>query len=188
MKGHLWMAVLAAVWCAGCPALLITKGATEAASVAVDDRSLEQQAVDLALKARIEKALLEANLAAPVHVDVYLEHVMLTGVVPDGDARREAADIARRTAAGHEIWDDLEVATGRAIADAAANLAANKALGLTLLADEGVASPSLHHRVVNGTAFIMGQVETESQIESARRAALRTPGVHDVVTHILVRP
>lgn len=189
MNRHAWMAVLVAVWCAGCPAVWITKGATEVASVAVDDRSLEQQAADLDLKTQVEKALLEenANLAGQVNVDVYLEHVMLTGVVPDWDARRQATDIAR-AAAGHEVWDDIEVATGEGVADSAANFAANKELGLNLLADEGVASQSFHHRVVNGTAFIMGQAKYESQIEAARQVALQTPGIDHVVTHILLRP
>ena len=166
MTGRVLTAVLAVVWCAGCPAMLITKGATEVASVAVDDRSLEQQAADLDLKTQVEKALLEqnTNLAAQVNVDVYLQHVMLTGVVPNWDARRQAIDIARQAAAGNEVWDDIEVASGERVADSAANFAANKELGINLLADEGVASQSLHHREVNGTAFIMGQVKSESQI------------------------
>jgi osmotically-inducible protein OsmY len=190
MKRDVLVAALAAVWCAGCPAMLITKGATEVASVAVDDRSLEQQAADLDLKTQVEKALLEqnANLAAQVNVDVYLGHVMLTGVVPHWNARRQAIDIARQAAAGYEVYDDIEVATGEGVADSAANFAANKELGLNLLADEGVASQSFQHRVVNGTAFIMGQAKAESQIEAARQVALQTPGISNVVTHILLRP
>ena len=190
MNRHALVAALAAVWCAGCPAMLITKGATEVASVAVDDRSLEQQAADLDLKTQVEKALLEqnANLAAQVNVDVYLGHVMLTGVVPNWDARRQAIGIARQAAAGYEVYDDIEVATGESVADAATNFAANKELGINLLADEGLASQSFQHRVVNGTAFIMGQAKQESQIEAARRVALQTPGITRVVTHILLRP
>ena len=103
--------------------MLITKGATEVASVAVDDRSLEQQAADLDLKTQVEKALLDQNadLATLVNVDVYLGHVMLTGVVPNWDSRRAATDIARQAAAGYEVYDDIEVATGTGIADSAAN-------------------------------------------------------------------
>ena len=190
MKSRVLVAALAAVWCAGCPAMLITTGATEVASVAVDDRSLEQQAADLDLKTQVERALLQRNadLAALVNVDVYLGHVMLTGVVPSWDSRRAAIDIARQAAAGNEVYDDIEVATGTGIADSAANFAANKELGINLLADEGVASQSFQHRVVNGTAFIMGQAKQESQIEAARRVALQTPGITRVVTHILLRP
>ena len=190
MNRHAWVAALAAVWCAGCPAMLITKGATEVASVAVDDRSLEQQAADLDLKTQVEKALLEqnANLAAQVNVDVYLGHVMLTGVVPDWTARRAAIEIARRAAAGYEVYDDIEVATGSGVADAATNFAANKELGINLLADEGLASQSLQHRVVNGTAFIIGQADSDALIEKARQVALQTPGITNVVTHILLRP
>jgi osmotically-inducible protein OsmY len=113
---------------------------------------------------------------------------MLTGVVPDWNARRQAIGIARQAAAGYEVYDDIEVATGEGVADSAANFAANKELGINLLADEGVASQSFQHRVVNGTAFIMGQAKAESQIEAARQVALQTPGVTNVVTHILLRP
>ena len=190
MKRDMLVAAVAAVWCAGCPAMLITQGATEVASVAVDDRSLEQQAADLDLKTQVDKALLEQNadLATLVNVDVYLGHVMLTGVVPNWDSRRAATDIARRAAAGYEVYDDIEVATGTGVADSAANFAANKELGINLLSDEGVASQSFQHRVVNGTAFIMGQAKQESQIQQARQVALQTPGINNVVTHILLRP
>jgi osmotically-inducible protein OsmY len=189
MKRDVLVAALAAVWCAGCPALLITKGASEVASVAVDDRSLEQQAADLELKTQVEKALLQQNadLAALVNVDVYLGRVMLTGVVPSWGSRRTASDIAQQ-AAGNEVYDDIEVATGGGVADAATNFAVNKELGVNLLADEGLASQSFQHRVVNGTAFIMGQARQESQITQARQVALQTPGITNVVTHILLRP
>jgi osmotically-inducible protein OsmY len=138
----------------------------------------------------VEKALLQqnANLAAQVNVDVYLSHVMLTGVVPDWNARRQAFDIARQAAPGYEIYDDVEVASGEGVAGAATNFATNKELGINLLADEGVASQSFQHRVVNGTAFIMGQARQESQIRSARQVAVQTPGISNVVTHILLRP
>lgn len=184
------VASLAAVWCAGCPQMAIVTGATAVAGAAADDRSLEQQAADLESKTGIEKALLsEAPALAPrVNVDVYLGRVMLTGVVADWDARRQAVEIARQAAPGDEIFDELEVATGSGIADSAADFATNKELGLNLLADEGLASQSFQHRVVNGTAFIMGQAKDESQIETARQVALQTPGVVRVVTHILLQP
>jgi osmotically-inducible protein OsmY len=190
MNRNALVAALAAVWCAGCPAMLITTGATEVASVAVDQRSLERQAADLDLKTQVEKALLQQNadLAALVNVDVYLGHVMLTGVVPSWNSRRAATDMARQAAAGSEVYDDIEVATGTGIADSAANFAANKELGINLLADEGLSSQSFVHRVVNGTAFIMGQAKQESQIQEARQVALQTPGISHVVTHILLRP
>jgi osmotically-inducible protein OsmY len=157
---------------------------------AVDDRSLEQQAADLELKTQVEKALLQQNadLAALVNVDVYLDRVMLTGVVPSWNSRRAAIDIARQAAAGYEVYDDIQVATGEGVADAATNYAANKELGINLLADEGLASQSFVHRVVNGTAFIMGQAKQESQVQQARQVALQTPGITNVVTHILLRP
>ena len=91
-------------------------------------------------------------------------------------------------AAGHEVYDDIEVATGTGVADSAANFATNKELGINLLADEGVASQSFQHRVVNGTAYIMGQAKQESQIQQARQVSLQTPGITNVVTHILLRP
>jgi osmotically-inducible protein OsmY len=170
--------------------MAIVTGATAVAGAAADDRSLEQQAADLESKTGIEKALLsEAPALAPrVNVDVYLGRVMLTGVVADWDARRQAVEIARQAAPGDEIFDELEVATGSGIADSAADFATNKELGLNLLADEGLASQSFQHRVVNGTAFIMGQAKDESQIETARQVALQTPGVVRVVTHILLQP
>ena len=183
------VAALAAVWCTGCPQMAITTGATMAAGALADDRSLDQQSADLGLKADVDGALIDQSpaLAADVNVDVYLGRVMLTGVVPDWSSRRTAAEIAREAAGDHEVFDDIEVATGSGIADSAADFTTNKELGINLLAAEGLASQSFQHRVVNGTAFIMGEATEASQVETARQVALQTPGVQNVVTHIVVR-
>ena len=183
-------AMLAALWCTGCPQMAIVSGAKLVESAAVDDRTLEEQAADLETKTGIEKALLDqdADLAEHVNVDVYLGHVMLTGVVPSWEGRRDAVEIARGAAPDHELFDDIEVASGGDVADAASDFATNKELGLNLLTDEGLASQSLQHRVVNGTAFIIGEAKSGGLVESARQVALQTPGVTRVVTHILVEP
>jgi osmotically-inducible protein OsmY len=138
-----WLAILAVIYCTGCPQMLIMKGATTAASVIADDRTLSEQATDLELKEGIEQKFVSAapTLASQVNVDVYLEHVMLTGVVGD--------------------WSDRRMA-------------------------DGLASQSLQHRVVNGTAFIIGEADDPSLIETAREVARQTPGVQRVVTHIMV--
>lgn len=177
-------------WCTGCPQMMITTAATTAASSLVDDRSFAQQGADLDLKARIEQQLLadSPKLASSINVDVYRGRVMLTGVVPRWTDRRNAAAIASNVAAGNQVFNDIEVASGGGLGDMAGNFAINKELGVNLLAAQGIASQSFQHRVVNGTAFIMGQATTPGQVETARQVALQTPGVHDVVTHIVLGP
>jgi osmotically-inducible protein OsmY len=179
---------LALPWCTGCPQMAITTAATTAASAIVDDRSMEQQAADLELKARIEQQLLAAApaLAESVNVNVYLGRVMLTGVVPRSSDRRTAASVAQSVAIDSEVFDDIEVAGGGGLGDRAGDFAINKELGVNLLAAEGIASQSFQHRVVNGTAFIMGEAKNPGQVETARQVALQTPGIERVVTHIVV--
>ena len=192
--GTAWVAMVVGTlvlpWCTGCPGMAITTAATTAASAIVDDRSIEQQGSDLDLKARIEQQLLAdaPSVAARVNVDVYLGRVMLTGVVPRRSERRTALAVARNVAGDHEIFDDIEVARGGGLTDAAGDFAINKELGVNLLGAEGIASQSFQHRVVNGTAFIIGQAKSASQVETARQVALQTSGVQQVVTHIVVEP
>ena len=168
--------------------MAITTVATTAASAIVDDRSMAQQGADLDLKARIEQQFLAdaPRLAEAVDVDVYLGRVMLTGVVSRPSSRRKAVDLVRGVAPGNEVFDDIEVATGDGLGDMAGDFAVNKELGVNLLAAEGIASQSFQHRVVNGTAFIMGQARNPGQVETARQVALQTPGIQRVVTHIVV--
>jgi osmotically-inducible protein OsmY len=184
------VSALVLTWCAGCPQMAITTAATTAASALVDDRSLAQQGSDLDLKAHIEQQLLAdaPAVASRVNVDVYRGRVMLTGVVGKRSQRRTALAAARTVAGDHEIYDDIEVAPGGGLADAAGDFAVNKELGVKLLADEGIASQSFQHRVVDGTAYILGQAKSESQVETARQVALQTSGVQRVVTHIVVEP
>jgi osmotically-inducible protein OsmY len=183
------VAAVLALACAGCPAMAITMGARTAAEVVTDDRSTAQQGDDLALKGRIAQALLaESGLGvAQVHVDVFRGQVMLTGVVPDGRARQVAADTARSVAGPGRVFDDLLVGPPSLIDDAA-DVARNERLGLRLLADEGLASQSLLHRVVAGTAYVMGQVGSPAQIDAVRAVARETPGIDGVVTHLTVGP
>ena len=180
--------VLLGALAAGCPTMAITMGATTAASIIADDRSLAQQAADLEMKTQIEQGLLNdsAALAGRVNVDVFNGRVMLTGVVPDYDDRWSAVRAARGRSNGAMVYDDIEVGPTGGVSDAATNLAVNKALGLNLLADEGIASQSLLHRVVNRQAFVMGEARGYGEIESVRSIALQTPGVERIVTHIEV--
>ena len=184
------VSALALIWCTGCPQMAITTAATTAASALVDDRSLEQQGSDLDMKAHIEQQLLAdaPAVASHVNVDVYRGRVMLTGAVGKRSQRRTALAVARNVAGDNEIYDDIVVAPGGGLANAAGDFAINKDLGVKLLADEGIASQSFQHRVVDGTAYIMGQARSESQVETARQVALQTPGVQQVVTHIMVQP
>ena len=180
--------VLLGALAAGCPTMAITMGATTAASIIADDRSLAQQASDLEKKTQIEQGLLNdsAALAGRVNVDVFNGRVMLTGVVPDDHDRWSAVRVARDRSNGAMVYDDIEVGATGGVSDAATNLAVNKALGLNLLADEGIASQSLLHRVVNRQAFVMGEARGYGEIESVRSIALQTPGVERIVTHIEV--
>jgi osmotically-inducible protein OsmY len=168
--------------------MLIAKGATTAAGIIADNRSLSQQTADLQLKGQIDQGLLSEStaLAANINVDVFLGRVMLTGVVPDDASRWAAVRIARQIAGSAQVYDDIEVRAGGSLTDVVTDAATNKALALNLLADAGIASQSLLHRVVNGTAFIMGEVRQASLIETIRSAALQTSGVSRVVTHIVV--
>jgi osmotically-inducible protein OsmY len=140
---------------------------------------------DLELKGQIEQALLDESsaLAERINVDVFIGRVMLTGVVPDEAARSTATRVTRRIAG--EVYDDIEVGAS-GVSDTAEEIATNKTLGVNLLAGEGLASQSLLHRVVNRTAFIMGEVREEGQIDTVRSVAQQTPGVWRVVTHIVL--
>ena len=180
--------VLLGALAAGCPTMAITMGATTAASIIADDRSLAQQTADLERKTQIEQGLINqsAELAGRVNVDVFNGRVMLTGVVPDDDDRWRAVRAARDSANGAMVYDDIEVGPSGGVSDAATNLAVNKTLGLNLLANEGIASASLLHRVVNRSAFVMGEARDYGEIESVRSIALQTPGVERIVTHIEV--
>ena len=187
--GWAWLpALLLAALCAGCPAMAITQASIQAASATADDRSYEQQLSDDETKAEIEKQLLTnaASLAAKVNVDVYLGRVMLTGAVPDDGSRRMAMTLTREEVDDATVYDDIQVVPDGS--SMGSNFVANEELGARLLQAEGLGSQSFQHRVVNGTAYIMGETRTDQQVETARQTALGTSGVQDVVTHILVSP
>ena len=187
LAGCLVGAASFAVIASGCPTMAITMGAKTAASIIADDRSMSQQAADLELKGQIERALLDDSSAlAAVNVDVFLGRTMLTGVVPDEAMRSTASRIARRIAGDRIVYDDIEIGTGRGLGNTADDAVINKTLGMNLLANEGLASQSLMHRVVNGRAFIIGEAQNENQIATMRSVAEQTPDVTGVVTHIVI--
>src|SRR5262245_17836867 len=165
---HAALAALVGVLASGCPQMMIAQGVKTAAGIIADDRSIGQQTADTEMKLKIEQALVSesASLAASVNVDVFLGRVMLTGVVTDGAKRWTAVRIARGIAGDQEIYDDIEIGARGDLTTAAEEAAINKTLGLNLLAGEGIASQSLLHRVVNGTAFVMGEAKSGRQIET----------------------
>lgn len=177
-----WLAAGLALLGAGCA----QPGRGTTAGVPAPDRSVQQQATDLELKSEIVAALLGGapRLAGVVNVDVYRQRVMLTGVVPSQSARTSVLAIVRGVAGVQQLYDDIDVAGRAAAGDAAGDAAIDQALGSNLRAAGGLESASLRHRVVNGTAFILGQAREQSQIDTARAVALATPGVRRVVTHV----
>lgn len=181
-RARSWLVAGLAVLGAACA----RPGAGTTARAPAPGPSVDQQATDLEIKSEIVAALLAGapRLAGVVNVDVDRQRVMLTGVVPSQMARTSVVVIARGVAGVQELHDDIDVAGPGAGGDAAADAAINQALGRDLRGARGLESARLRHRVVNGTAFILGRAQEQGQIDAARAVALATPGVRRVVMHV----
>ena len=85
LAGAWWAAstTVPALLSAGCPQMLIVKGATTAVGMIADDRSLSQQTADIELKAGIEQAIASESTALAASVNE--EYAAWSAPLNDGD-------------------------------------------------------------------------------------------------------
>jgi osmotically-inducible protein OsmY len=179
-----WLAVLATAAAAAlqaCVPVVIGAGGAAAYSSLEDRRTTGIQIDDESIEVRASNRIND-RFGARVHVNVtsYNRIVLLTGEVPDDEARIEAEKIVRAVPNVREVTNDLQIAGISSYASRTNDTYLTTKVRGRLLDTQRVSS--VHLKVVTeaGAVYLMGLV-TEPEAEEAVDIARNTGGVRKVV-------
>src|SRR5947209_5513558 len=175
----------------GC-AVAVVGGMAAAGGVgyeATQERGIQGGVQDIALKADIETALLQANsaLTIPVTVTVSDGRVLLTGRVPTPDMKAQAGRVVSRRRGVRAVYDEIEVAPSTGTLASAEDAVITARLRSQLVLDPDIRSANFTIDTTDHSVYLIGQARSQNEIERATQIARYIPGVRRVVSYMDIR-
>lgn len=173
----------------GCIAAAVGAG-TEAGVSLAEERSLGTKVDDVTIYSDISRLYLKdgtTDLFAGVTVDVRHARVLLTGNVPSENVAQKAVQLAWQAKGVEEVINEITVAPDSGFTNAANDLVIKKNLEARLLITKNVWVINYSLNVVNGTAYLLGRVADQGELDRALNVARTTKGVKRVVNYLQIR-
>ena len=173
----------------GCtaPVIVGTAGVAGSGAVAVDKRTFGTMVEDEGIEWKVRAAVNEAGLKEDDHHNVKVTSfnriVLLTGQVPDEEAKGKAADEAGRVEQVRGVHNELVVGPPTKLSTRSADAVVTGRVKVAVAANSDLKPPAnLSSKVVTeaGVVFLMGLV-TREEAEAITAAAQTVPGVRQIV-------
>jgi len=180
--------LMAAPALSGCVGAAVGAGAT-AGVAASEERGIKNAANDKGIQIAINERMLQKSMTLfrKVSVTVYEGRVLLTGVVPTQEDSDEAARIAWANERTIEVLNELQVAPGGDLIDAANDAWISSQLRFKLTGDKDVVDLNYSIETVNGVVYLLGLAQSEQEIIRVTDHARTIKGVRRVVSHVLLK-
>ena len=173
----------------GCAAPIVvgTAGVAGSGTVAVDKRTfgtmVEDEGIEWKVRAAINQAGLKEDDRHNIKVTSFNRIVLLTGQVPDEEAKGKAADEAGRVEQVRGVHNELVVAPPTNLPRRSADTVVTGRIKVAVAASRDLKPPTnVNNKVVteDGVVFLMGLV-TREEAEAITAAAQSVPGVRQIV-------
>lgn len=169
------------------PMIVGTAGVAGTGAVAADKRTLgtmvEDEGIEWKIRGAINKAGLGENDRHNVNVTSFNRIALLTGQVPDEEAKRRAGAEASGTAQVRGVHNELVIGKPTSLATRSADTVVTGRVKLALVNTVDLRPPTnVNTKVVteDGAVFLMGLV-TRKQAEAITAAVRKVPGVRQIV-------
>ncbi len=181
--------VLSAVLLSGCAGAVIGAGATTA-TAAAEERGLEGAVDDAKIRAEINHLWFQRDIEMYRQVTLTIKEgrVLLTGTVPNADARVEAVRLAWQPAGVREVLNEIKVSGedsngGSGLSD----FAISQKMKTKLLFDKEVRNINYTVDVNESVIYLMGIAQSEAELERVIAYARDISGVRGVVNHVRLK-
>ena len=173
----------------GCAAPIVvgTAGVAGSGAVAVDDRTFGTMVEDEGIEWKVRSAINQAGLKEDDHHNVKVTSfnriVLLTGQVPDEEAKGKAADEAGRVEQVRGVHNELVVGPPTKLSRRSADALITGRVKVAVAANSDLKPPAnLNSKVVteDGVVFLMGLV-TREEAEAITASAQTVSGVRQIV-------
>ena len=185
--GGLVLAALLAGLLGGCAGAVVGAGAT-AGVAAFEERGIKGVASDTATAAKIRARVMEHSsaLALKVGIEVYDARALLTGIVPDEQARADAVKIAWSIPGIKDVLNELVIGSA-GILDTARDGWITTQLFTRMTGDEKILAINYSIETVNGVVYLIGLAQSEAELDRVTGHARDIEHVRRVVSHVRIK-
>ncbi len=173
----------------GCgPVALVSAGADVGVSAA-ENRSIGRKMDDTVIYTDLTNQFIQADrsdLLKHVTFNTRYGRVMLTGSVKTQDDAMKAAEISWKAKGVTEVINELVVNPNANLMDTANDALIKRNLESRLLITKGVWVINYSIDVQGGTAYLIGRVRDQTELDKALNIARTTRGVKRVVSHLQI--
>jgi osmotically-inducible protein OsmY len=173
----------------GCAGVVIGAGAS-AGVAAAEERGLEGAIDDTKIRVQINDLWFrrDVEMYRKVGLDIHEGRVMLTGVVPNDEARAEAVRLTWQAAGVREVYNEISVdPQGEALMDRSRDTWIEQKFKAKLLFDRDIKNINYVVNVVDGTVYLMGVAQNQAEIDQVVAYARDIANVQRVVSHIVLK-
>lgn len=188
MRRILALSVLAATLSACGPVAVLSAGADMGVSAA-ENRSLGRKMDDTVIYTDLTNQFIQAgrdDLLQYVTFNTRYGRVMLTGSVKSQDDAMKAAELSWKAKGVTEIINELIVNPDAGLLDTANDSLIKRNLEAKLLITKGVWVINYSIDVQGGTAYLIGRVKDQTELDKVFTVARSTRGVKRVVSHLQI--
>jgi osmotically-inducible protein OsmY len=173
-----------------CVVPLIAGGAATAGYVAGQERGVNTQFSDSALKVSINEkwGRYSSDMQHQLSLSVYDGRVLITGAVSNPEWKTEAVRLAWEVKGVKEVNSEIELAANSGIGDAARDEVIATRLRSAILFDSQIRSVNYTIDTVNGSVYLSGSARTQGELDKVTNYARNIPNVKRVVSYVRIRP
>ena len=174
----------------GCAGMLLTAGTQSGIAVA-ENRSIGRKVDDTVIYTDLTNQFIQADQAAllgMVTFNVRYGRVMLTGTVKTQDEAMKAVELSWKAKGVTEVINELVVNADNSMFTTASDVLIKRNLETRLLITKGVWVINYSIDVQASTAYLIGRVKDQAELDRVFNIARTTRGVKAVVSHLQVNP
>lgn len=172
----------------GCAGAVIGAGATTA-TAAAEDRGLEGAVEDAKIRAEINHLWFQRDVEMYRQVTLTIKEgrVLLTGTVPNPEARVEAVRLAWQAAGVREVLNEIQVHGDSGFSDYAQDVAISQKMKTRLLFDREIRNINYTVDVNDQVIYLMGIAQNDAELQRVIAYARDISGVKGVVNHVRLK-
>lgn len=172
----------------GCVGMVIGAGAT-AGVAASEERGIEGAAEDAKIRAEINEAWFRKNvdMFSKVTLAISEGRVLLTGIVPSEQVREDAVSLTWQVAGVREVYNEILVQDASGFIDGARDVRIQQEIKSRMLFDKEVSNINYTVDVTNGTVYLLGIAQSDTELNRVIGHAREVPAVKNVISYVRLK-
>lgn len=184
------VSAIAALALAGCIETAVVGGAA-VGSTALQDRGIKGAAADLGIRSEINDLWFKDEhgqvLMRDLNLQVQEGRVLVSGEVANADLRARAVQLAWKASGVREVLNEVEVGNSGGLRTYWIDSKIVRELEARMLLEKSVTSPNYSVESYNGTVFLIGVAQDQTELNRVLQLARNISSVKKVVNHVLLK-